>query len=110
MRVAAALIALLAGAAAARAAPPHRVPLSGESGVASWSLTNANRSIVLPVTVPGYALEALRAAGLAGDPLYRRARGRRQIISKPDHRGAAAALFRAQGCVAGGQAQWSQFQ
>lgn len=67
-----ALIALLTCAWATAAA--QRLALSCGSvsgGVATWKLTNANGTLSLPATVPGYALEILRAAGIVQDPLYR---------------------------------------
>ena len=36
-----------------------------------WELSNGNRSIVLPVQVPGYALQSLYEHKLIADPLHR---------------------------------------
>jgi hypothetical protein len=41
------------------------------AAVAKWTVANANGSVSLRASVPGYVLEDLRAAGLVGDPLYR---------------------------------------
>lgn len=47
------------------------LPLDGKA----WTMTNVNESISLNTTLPAYALEVLRAAGVIGDPLYRCAVG-----------------------------------
>lgn len=35
-----------------------------------WTVKNANKSIELTTTVPSYALESMRKAGIIADPLH----------------------------------------
>jgi hypothetical protein len=53
--------------------PPYSLPCADVVRVLpeAWRLSNANRSINVPATVPGGVQDALLNGGLIGDPVYR---------------------------------------
>ena len=63
------LLAIALGAAALASA--DNLPLSSDLTGNGWHITNGNGSISVDGSVPGYALEALHAAGKAPNPLER---------------------------------------
>ena len=64
------LLAIALGAAALASADDN-LPLSSDLTGTGWQITNGNGSISVDGSVPGYALEALHAAGKAPNPLDR---------------------------------------
>ena len=66
--VAAAIV--LCTASSVRAQQPN-LPLVDDLTGKGWTIKNGNGSMTLDASVPGYALEALQAAGKAGNPLDR---------------------------------------
>ena len=57
--------------AASFASADNNLPLSTDLTGKGWQITNGNGSITVDGSVPGYAVEALQAAGKVPDPLER---------------------------------------
>ena len=65
------VVLAIALCAASQATADGNLPLSSDLTGKGWQITNGNGSMTVDGSVPGYALEALQAAGKVGNPLER---------------------------------------
>ena len=64
-------IAVVLSSASSVRSQQSNLPLVDDLTGKGWTITNGNGSMTLDSSVPGYALEALQAAGKVGNPLER---------------------------------------
>jgi hypothetical protein len=77
------VVLAIALCAASQASADGNLPLSSDLTGKGWQITNGNGSMTVDGSVPGYALEALQAAGKVGNPLERCAQSVSELVMAP---------------------------